>query len=510
MVSYKDDLYKLLLVQVTATPTIPISTKENLGDPIDIKMDIIHLEPEQLLGVPLQEELIALRFRVDIAEAENASLRARIKTTKAIEKITRKRERQARVEIEQQLAVIQESHHQDQENFRKLKELVTIMPFGLTNAPAVFMDLMNRVCKPYLDKIVIVLIDDILIYSESKQEHEEHLKLILELLKKEQLYVKFSKCKFWIPKVQFLGHAIDSHGIDVDPAKIKSIKELSSSKIAAKIRQKLCSAPILALPERSKDFIIYCDVLIKGLEAVLMQREKGIAYASQQLKIHGKNYITHDLELEATEARKLKNLKSEDVGGMLIENSKDPEKPRKEKLGPRDDETLCLNNRSWLPCYGDLRTLIMHESHKSKYSVHPGSDKMYQDMKLLYRWPNMIADIATYVSKCLTCLRAKSEHQKPSGLLQMGKLNPRYIGPFEVLAKVGTIAYKLKLPQQLSKVHNTFHVSNLKEYLSDDPLEISLDEIHIDDKLRFVEEPVEIMDREVKRLKQSCIPINKV
>ncbi|GJW18135.1 putative reverse transcriptase domain-containing protein [Tanacetum coccineum] len=119
------------------------------------------------------------------------------------------------------------------------------------------------------------------------------------------------------------------------------------------------------------------------------------------------------------EARKPENLKSksEDVGGMLIENSKDPEKPHEEKLEPRADGTMCLNNRSWLPRYGDLRTLIMHESHKSKYSVHPGSDKMYQDMKQLYWWPNMKADIATYVSKCLTCLRVKAEHQKPSGLL---------------------------------------------------------------------------------------------
>ncbi|GJZ48953.1 putative reverse transcriptase domain-containing protein [Tanacetum coccineum] len=118
-----------------------------------------------------------------------------------------------------------------------------------------------------------------------------------------------------------------------------------------------------------------------------------------------------------TEARKPGNLKSEDVGGMLIENSKDLEKSRKEKLEPRTDGTLCLNNKSWLPCYGDLRTLIMHESHKSKYYVHPGSDKMYQDMKQLYWWPNMKADIATYVSKCLTYLKVKAEHQKPFGLL---------------------------------------------------------------------------------------------
>nr|GEU88851.1 putative reverse transcriptase domain-containing protein [Tanacetum cinerariifolium] len=118
--------------------------------------------------------------------------------------------------------------------------------------------------------------------------------------------------------------------------------------------------------------------------------------------------------LEAqTKAIKAKNDKSEDVGGMLIENSKDLDKPRKEKLEPRADGTLCLNNR-WFSCYGDLRTLIMHESHKSKYYVHSGSNKMYQDMKLLYWWPNMKAGIVMYISKCLTCLRVKAEHKKPS------------------------------------------------------------------------------------------------
>ncbi|GJT87658.1 putative reverse transcriptase domain-containing protein [Tanacetum coccineum] len=221
-----------------------------------------------------------------------------------------------------------------------------VMPFGLTNAPAVFMDLMNRVCKPYLDKFVIVFIDDILIYSKNKQEHEEHLKIILELLKKEELYAKFSKCEFWIPKVQFLGHVIDNKGIHVDPAKIESVKDWASPKTPTEIRQflglagyyrrfiegfskiakpmtkltqkkvkfewgdkqeaafqllkqKLCSAPILALPEGSEDFIVYCDASIKGLGAVLMQREKVISYASRQLKIHEKNYTTHDLELGA-------------------------------------------------------------------------------------------------------------------------------------------------------------------------------------------------------------------
>ncbi|GJX08109.1 putative reverse transcriptase domain-containing protein [Tanacetum coccineum] len=168
-----------------------------------------------------------------------------------------------------------------------------VMPFGLTNAPAVFMDLMNRVCKPYLDKFVIVFIDDILIYSHNEKEHEEHLKTILELLKKEELYAKFSKCEFWINTVKFLGHVIDSSGIHVDPAKIEAVKNWASPTTPLEIRQ------FLALPEGSDDFVVYCDASIKGLGTVLMQRMKVIAYASRQLKIHKKNYTTHDLELGA-------------------------------------------------------------------------------------------------------------------------------------------------------------------------------------------------------------------
>ncbi|GJY85172.1 putative reverse transcriptase domain-containing protein [Tanacetum coccineum] len=234
-------------------------------------------------------------------------------------------------------------------------------------------------------------------------------------------------------------------------------------------------------------------MLRRRLGAVIdAKRKRVISYASRQLKIHEKNYTTHDLELGAvvfalkiwrhylknmrqrrwlellsdydcdiryhpgkanvvadalsrkerepplrvralvmtigldlpkqilnaqTEARKPENIKNEDVGGMLIENAKYPEAMRTEKLEPRTDGTLCLNGRSWLPCYGDLRTVIMHESHKSKYSIHPGSEKMYQDVKKLYWWPNMKADIATYVSKCLTCAKVKAEHQRQSGLL---------------------------------------------------------------------------------------------
>ncbi|GKE79515.1 putative reverse transcriptase domain-containing protein, partial [Tanacetum coccineum] len=198
-----------------------------------------------------------------------------------------------------------------------------VMSFGLTNAPAVFMDLMNRVCKPYLDKFVIIFIDDILIYSKSGEEHAEHLKLILELLKKgkfEGIHVglaKIESIKDWAsPKTpieihQFLGLAgyyrrfIEGFSKIAKPmTKLtqKNVKFDWSEKAEAAfqlLKQKLCSAPILALPKGSENFMVYCDASRKGLGAVLMQKEKVIAYASRQLKIHEKNYTMHDLELGA-------------------------------------------------------------------------------------------------------------------------------------------------------------------------------------------------------------------
>ncbi|KAD6795610.1 hypothetical protein E3N88_06506 [Mikania micrantha] len=221
-----------------------------------------------------------------------------------------------------------------------------VMPFGLTNAPAVFMDLMNRVCKPYLDKFIIVFIDDILVYSRTKQEHEGHLRMLLELLRKEKLYAKFSKCEFWLREVQFLGHVINDKGIQVDPTKVEAVMRWETPKSPTEIRrflglagyyrrfiqdfskiaspltsltqknikfiwgqkqeeafqilkQKLSSAPILALPNGSKEFVVYCDASTNVLGCVLMQRNNVIAYASRQLKRHEANYATHDLELGA-------------------------------------------------------------------------------------------------------------------------------------------------------------------------------------------------------------------
>ncbi|GKF31122.1 putative reverse transcriptase domain-containing protein [Tanacetum coccineum] len=239
------------------------------------------------------------------------------------------------------------------------------------------------------------------------------------------------------------------------------------------LKQKLCSALILALHKGSENFVVYCDASHKGLDSVLMQKERVIAYTSCQLKIHEKNYTTHDLELGAVVSRRL-NMRQRrwlellsdydckiryhsgkvnmvanalsrhewikplrfralvmTVGlNLPVEILKAQNEARKEenygtedlsgiikKLEPRADGTLRLNRRSWIPNLCKLRGVIMHESHKSKYSIHPGSNKMYQDLKKLYWWPDVKAKIATYVSKCLTCAKVKAEYQKPSCLL---------------------------------------------------------------------------------------------
>nr|GEZ09790.1 hypothetical protein [Tanacetum cinerariifolium] len=256
-----------------------------------------------------------------------------------------------------------------------------VIPFRLTNAPTVFMDLMNRLCKSYLDKFVIVLIDDIVIYSKSEEEHAEHLKLILELLNKEELYVKFSKCEYWLSK--------------------KNVKFDWSEKAEAAfqlLKQKLCSAPILALPKGSENFVVYCDASRKGLGAVLMQKDKVIAYASRQLKIYEKNYTTHDLELKAKELNMRQHRWLELLSDYDCEIRYHPGKAnvvadalsQKEHIKPLRIRALVLNI-------------------EVEYLV--------EDLKKLYWWPNMKAEIATYVNKCLTCAKVKAECQKPSGLL---------------------------------------------------------------------------------------------
>ncbi|GJU85667.1 putative reverse transcriptase domain-containing protein [Tanacetum coccineum] len=540
-----------------------------------------------------------------------------------------------------------------------------VMPFGLTNVPTVFMDLMNRTNFEVNQegRIVCQVLEVRLLAIEGFS------KIAKPMMKLTQKSVKFS----WGKKEETAFQTL---------------------------KKKLCSAPILALPEGSENFLIYCDASHKGLGVVLIQKEKVIDYASRQLKIHRKNYTTHDLELGAVVfALKMWRHYLNDTNCVMFTNHKSlqhildqkelnmrqrrwlellsdydyelryhpgkanvilnaqVEAKKEENYGPKDlcdmiknleprvDEMLCLKNRSWIPYFGDLRALFMHESHKSKYSIHPGlkgilvaqheyqklSGLLIQPIIPVWKWENITMDFVTKFPKMTSGQNTiwvivdrltKSSHFLPmketdtmekltrqyfkevvlrhgmpidgqskrtnqmlkdmlracvmdfgkgldrhlpliefsynnryhtsikaapfealygrkcqspiywaeplefqvgdkvmlkvspwKGVIHFrkwGKLNARYIGPFKILAKVGMVAYRLELSNKLSSVHSIFHVSNLKKCLTDKPLAIPLDEIHVDDKLNFIEELVEIMDREVKRLKKSHILIVKV
>ncbi|KAL0539789.1 hypothetical protein IC582_024007 [Cucumis melo] len=430
-----------------------------------------------------------------------------------------------------------------------------VMCFGLTNAPAVFMDLMNRVFREFLDTFVIVFIDDILIYSKTEAEHEEHLRIVLQTLRDNKLYAKFSKCEFWLKQVSFLGHVVSKAGVSVDPAKIEAVTGLTRPSTVSEVRsflglagyyrrfvenfsriatpltqltrkgapfvwskacedsfqnlkQKLVTAPVLTVPDGSGSFVIYSDASKKGLGCVLMQQGKLVAYASRQLKSHEQNYPTHDLELAAVvfalkiwrhylygekiqiftdhkslkyfftqkelnmrQRRWLELVKDYDceilyhpgkanvaplhrdleraeiavsVGAVTMQlaqltvqstlrqriidaQSNDPYLVEKRGLAEAgqavefslsSDGGLLFERRLCVPSDSAVKTELLSEAHSSPFSMHPGSTKMYQDLKRVYWWRNMKREVAKFVSRCLVCQQVKAPRQKPAGLLQ--------------------------------------------------------------------------------------------
>ncbi|GJW17840.1 putative reverse transcriptase domain-containing protein [Tanacetum coccineum] len=424
-----------------------------------------------------------------------------------------------------------------------------VMPFGLINVPAMFMDLMNRVCNPYLDKFIIVFIDDILVYSKDEEEHEKHLKIILELLKKERLNAKFSKCDFWLDSVQFLGHVIDSNSVHVDPAKIEAIKSWVVPKTPTEVRQflglagyyrmfiegfsliykpltkltqknkkyewgkeeeeafqtlkkKLCSAPILSLPKGMEDFVVYCDAFLKCYGAVLMQKEKVIAYASRQLKVHEENYTTHDLELGAIVfALRLQQRWINLLIDYDCEIRYHPGKAnvvadalsQKERIMPLHVRALMMTIHNDLPKQireaqkEAMKRRSLHEVLGTNLDMstayHPQTDG--QSERTIQTLEDMLPDcVIDFIKNHLLAARSRQKSYVDK------RLKP-------LVFEVGDMVLLKVSPWK-------------GNCLAEDDIVVPMDEIQLDDKLHMIEKPVEVVDREVKRLKKSRIPIVKV
>ncbi|GJR63736.1 putative reverse transcriptase domain-containing protein [Tanacetum coccineum] len=391
-----------------------------------------------------------------------------------------------------------------------------VMPFGLTNAPAVFMDLMNRACKPYLDKFVIVFIDDILIYSCNEEEHANHLRIILELLKKEKLrFIKdFSK--------------IAKSLTELTQKNKKYICGEDQETDFQLLKQKLCEAPILALLEGNDDFVVYCNASHQVLRAILMQREKHIL---DQKELNMRQRCWLELLVDYDCEIRYHSGKANVIADALIQ---------KERIKPLRIRSLIMNLHPKLPSQIlEAQTKALKEENikaenlrgmDKAFEVHPNGTRCIRTEAGYHRGPEIIQETTKKIIQICQRLQAARDRQrsyanirrKPlefqvgdlvmlkvsprKGIFRFrkrGKLNPRYIGPFKILERISPVAYRLELLEKLSSIHNTFHVSNRRKCLSDESLVIPMKELQLDDKLNFVEEPVEVMDREIKQLKRS-------
>nr|GEV80235.1 hypothetical protein [Tanacetum cinerariifolium] len=447
---------------------------------------------------------------------------------------------------------------------------------------------------PFLDKFMIVFIDDILIYSKNKEEHKEHLRIIRELLQKEKLYAKFSKCEFWLDSMKFLDHVINIQGVHVDPAKVEAIKSWTAPKSPTEVRKFLGlagyyrSAPILALPEGSEDFVVHCDASLKGYGAVLMQREKGrwielLSGYDCEIRYHpGKaNVVADALSRKEREKPLRENVTMDFVTGLprtpsvydsiwvivdrLTKSAYFLPKKKTDSIEKLAElylkEIVCkhgvpvsvISNRDSLftsRFWVSLKKALGAQLDLST-AYHPKTDgqsertiQTFEDMLWACvidfgsSWDKHLPFIefsynnsyhasikaapfeALYGRKCrspiywsevgesqLTGPELVRETTEKIVQIKNHLLNARSRQKSYADLKRRLTEFEV---DKLRGIHDTFHVSNLKRCFVNDDVVIPLDEVQLDDKLHFVEKPVEIMDREVKRVKQSRIPIVKV
>ncbi|RVW43066.1 Retrovirus-related Pol polyprotein from transposon 17.6 [Vitis vinifera] len=591
--------------------------------------------PEDLPGLPLEKEV---EFTIDLAP-KTAPI------SKAPYRMTPMELKELKIQFQELL---------DKGFIRP-----SVSPWGL---------LFYLVFKPYLDQFVVVFIDDILVYSKSREEHERHLSIVLQTLRDKQLYVKLKKCEFWLDKVSFLGHVVTKDDISVDPGKGFSKIALPLTRLTQKgvkfewsndcergfqeLKNKLVTTPILTIPSGSGGFVVYSDASHQGLGCVLMQHGKVVAYASRQLKPYEQNYPTHDLELAVLvfalkiwrhflfgetyeifiDHKSLKYLFSQKELNMRqrmwIELLKDYDciiqyHPRKanvvvDALSRKSVGSLAAIRGCQRQLLGHLRSMQVHirvldsGALVANFRVQP--DLVWRikalqknDLNLVQlveevKKGSMKRDIAQFVAQCLVCQQVKVEHQRPylteilvslpdfgivtesirrcqspvcwddvgekkllgPELVQLtvekvslikeilkiaqsrqksyadnrrrdlefevgdhvflkvspmksimrfgrkGKLSPRFVGPFEVLERVGTLAYKVALPPSLSKIHNVFHVSTLRKYIYDPSHVVELEPIQISEDLTYEEVPVQIVDVMDKVLRHAVVKLVKV
>ncbi|WVZ51749.1 hypothetical protein U9M48_002862 [Paspalum notatum var. saurae] len=300
-----------------------------------------------------------------------------------------------------------------------------VMSFGLTNAPAYFMNLMNKVFMEYLDKFFVVFIDDILIYSKTEEEHEEHLRLVLQKLREHKLYAKLSKCEFWLDQVPFLGHIVSKGGIMVDPSKISSVMDWKNE---LNMRQRrwleLIKDYDLEIHYHPGKANVVADALSRKSYvnmAVAFQMPFELCAEFESLNLGFVHHTTvATFEAEPTLEQEIrKHQKTDEKIQEIREQIKVGKAPHF-----REDEqgTVWYKNRICVPDVDSIKKLILSEAHDTAYSIHPGSTKMYHDLKERFWWYGMKKAVAEYVAVCDTCQRVKAEHQRPAGLLQPLKI----------------------------------------------------------------------------------------